>query len=244
MSCLKTLVLLVPCLFLLTCGIEEYYYLPQVPESGIRTDLNTGADINIQSNLLSQYYATGYTIFYKIYISSSDNDTITAILNNNSRILTDYNALFSYTDPTNTTSITSLTTFSGRGYYELELEGINISDTVLSKNGGTFNIKFQPIPGIKPFIEYNGKTYNLLRSNDRGTFNPKPPDRYFFSSDDLKDYANAIPTINADVSGQSGINEHAYASMYIVAVGQNPRNFTKLYGKPTHISIFKLPLLN
>jgi uncharacterized protein (DUF486 family) len=242
----KTLVIFALCLLtLLSCGINEYYYLPQVPENRIERTINTEARINIPSNLLNQvdHYATGYVIFYKIYISNAPTyDTITQILSNNSRIYSDYNALFPYTDPSNTTSITSLNTFSGRGFYELELEGTNIRNTVLSKSGGIFSIQFPPISGDIPYLEYNGNRYFLYRSNGEGKFTPKP-DRYFLSSSDLNDYANAIPTINADVSGQSGVSEFAYASMYIAAVGQDPRNFSRLYGKPTHISIFLMASL-
>jgi len=242
----KTLVIFSLCLLIfLSCGIDEYYYLPQIPESGIVRIFNTEAVIDVPTNLLNEvsHYATGYIIFYKIYISNSDKGTVIEIINNNSRISSDYNALYSYTDPSNATSIPSLNTFSNRGFYELELEGADIKSTALSKNGGTFKISFPPSVGIKPYLDYSGTAYSLYRSNGGGTFNPKP-DRYFFSSPDLNDYANAVSTINADVFGQSGVNEFAYASMYIVAVGQNPSNFSRLYGKPTHISVFKLPLLN
>lgn len=246
MNYLKTSVIFGLCFFLLTCGIDEYYYLPQVPEEGIRSTDNTFAEIRIPSNLLNDvsHYAIGYVIFYKIYTSDNDNKDV-SILKTYPRISTDYNGLYSYTDRTNPTSIPSLTTFSNRGFYEPELEGIDIGTTVLSKNGGTFSINFEERTGVEPYIEYNSNKYFLLRSNGEGKFNPKPDDnRYFFSTDDLKDFANATSTINADVSGQTGIPQNAFASMYIVAVGSNPRNFTRLYGKPTHISIFKLPPLN
>jgi len=253
MNCLKTTVILASCLFLLTCGIDEYYYLPKVPDSGVVTQSNTNAEVYIPSGLLNQvdHYATGYVIFYRIYISNLELNTVSDILNyTSSKIYSDYNSLLRYTDPSETTYITSLTTFSGKGFYELELEGIDIKSTVLSKSGGTFNIQFPTRPGDWPNIEYNENEYSLLRSNglkEGGTpFNPVPEDRYFFNSDDLRNYANAIPTINADVAGQQNdVNEqtNAYASMYIVAVGQNPTTFSKLYGKPTHISIFKLPSL-
>ena len=249
MNYLKTTVILLLCFFLLTCGIGEYYYLPQVPEEGIFLEMNTKADINIPSNLLNgvSHYATGYVIFYKIYTSDFNDNNIEMLIKNIPRIKADYDVLGTYTDRTNATSIPSLTTFSGRGFYELGLKEINIG-TVLSTNGGTFSINFQPITGVEPFIEYNGNKYILLRSNDNGKFNPIPVDRYFFSSDDLKNEDNASqksPTINADVlAGQSGIPQNAFVSMYIVTVGSNPGNFSKFYGKPTHISIFKLPPQN
>ncbi|WP_461254980.1 hypothetical protein [Treponema sp. R80B11-R83G3] len=245
MNYLKTSVIFGFCFFLLTCGIDEYYYIPQVPEEVITSEKNTKAVINIPPNLLNDvsHYATGYVIFYKIYTSNDDNDSI-EILKRFPRISSDYTGLSSYTDRTNATSIPSSTTFSGRGYYELD--GINIG-TVLSINGGSFSINFDPIPGVEPYIEYRGNKLILLRSNGEGKFNPEPEDRYFFSTDDLKDYEKSSqrnPTINADVSGESGIPQNAFVSMYIVAVGRHPRNFTRLYGKPTHISIFKLPQEN
>jgi len=248
MNCLKIPIILAICFFLFTCGIDEYYYLPQVPEEGITREVNTKADINIPSNLLNDddhYYATGYVIFYKIYTSDFDDNNISILIKNIPRIESDYNWLSTYTDRTNATSIPSLTTFSGRGFYELEFNG-NIG-TLLSTKSGSFSINFQPITGVEPFIEYNGKNFILLRSNGEGKFNPIPIDRYFFSSDDLKNYENSNqkrPDINADVSGQDGIPTNAFVAMYIAAVGKHPRNFTKLYGKPTHISIFKLPEVN
>jgi hypothetical protein len=245
MNCLKTPVIFILCFFLLTCGIDEYYYIPQVPEGGITTNFNTDAEIRIPSNLLNdvEHYAPVYIIFYKIYTSNDDSNNIN-ILRTYPRISSDYNALDSYTDPTKVTSIPSSTTFSNRGYYELELKDKDIN-TVISKKGGTFRINFHQIPGKEPvIIDENENNYILLRSNDRGKFNPKPENRYFFSSDDLKDYENSSqksPTINADVSGESGIPANAFVSMYIVAAGSNPKTFSKFYGKPTHISIFKLP---
>ena len=253
MKCLKTPVILATCFFLLTCGIDEYYYLPQLSEGRIKSEFNTYAEINIPSNFLGQaYYASGYTIFYRIYISNFESDyVVNDIINKNpsitnSNIYRDYYSLYPYTDPTNATSITSLTTFSSRGFYELELEDIDIRNTVLSKNGGTFIIQFPTRPGDKPYIKYNDIEHSLFRSDDKGVFSPKP-NKFFFNSDDLKNYSYVTPTVNADVSGlqsEVGTQTRAYASMYVVAVGQNPRNFTRLYGKPTHINVFLLPAMN
>jgi len=232
-------------LTLLSCGIEGSYYLPQISESSVGRVFNTAATVQVPAiDMTEHYYASNYVIFYKIYISSLDSNTIIDILNNNSRIASDYSALFPYIDPTSTSSIPSLNTFSGRGYYELELEGADIRKTILTTGGGLLNIQFKPIPGERPSVIFNAtREFILYRSNGGGTFNPKP-DRYFRGSSDLNDYTNAMPTINADVSAQSGTTEFAYVSMYIVAVGQNPDNFSRLYGKPTHINIFKLPPIN
>ena len=255
MKPLKTTVIHLLCFFLLTCGIDEYYYLPQLSENKITRQVNTYAEINIPPNMLdsvSFYYAKGYVIFYKIYTSNEDNNNVD-ILRTFPRISSDYNGLFPYTDPTNATNIPSLNTFSSRGFYELRLEEgvININKLLskeeISNNGGFFTINFQPTPGAWPTISYNGTNYKLFRSNGNGSFNTKPDDSrfgYFFSSEELRDYKNASqtsPNINGDVSGQSGNPPYAFVSMYIVAVGSNPSNINTLYGKPTHISIFKLP---
>jgi len=231
-------------LSLLSCGIDEILYLPQIRESNITRELTNKAFITIPPLTLD--YATGYVIYYKIYIISSEFGTVPELISNNSRISSDYNSLFSFTDPSNASAIPSLNTFKGKGFYELELEKSDIK-TLLSKNGGYVNIQFPLTDGEKPFI--NSTDNPIYRSTDGGAFNPKPSGlgyRYFFSSPEMNDYANATSTVNADVSGQSGVSEFAYTSMYIVPVGtqQSKGNFSRLYGKPTFISIFKLPNLN
>jgi len=242
----KPVIFILCILTLLSCGIDEYSYIPQVPEGNITRNLTDKADITLPS-LASISYATGYIIYYKIYIIGTVYGTVPELISNNSRISSDYNAFKSYIDPTNTSSIPSLNTFKSRGFYELELEKSNIRNTILTKSGGSFTIQFPLTDGEKPFI--NSSNNPIYRSTDGGTFNPKPTGpgyRYFFSSPEMNDYANATSTVNADVSGQSGISEFAYASMYIVAVGtnQDKGNFSRLYGKPTFISIFKLPNMN
>jgi len=242
----KTLVIFTLCfLTLLTCGIEEYSYLPQVPESAITTEFTSKATLDIPQ--LYESYATGYIIYYRIYIISSEFGTIPELINRNSKISSDYSAFKTYIDPINYTAIPSLNTFKGKGFYELELENSNIRNTVLSTSGAKFTIEFPLTDGEKPFI--NSPDNPIYRSTDGGTFNPKPTGagyRYFFSSPEMNDFANATSTVNADVSGQTGVSEFAYTSMYIVPVGtnQDKGNFSRLYGKPTFIGIFKLPRIN
>jgi hypothetical protein len=242
----KTLVIFTLCfLTLLSCGIDEYSYLPQVPENAITRELTNKVDVETLPSLASFVHLSArYVIYYKIYIISSEFGTYPELINNISRISSDYNTLRSYTDPSNASAIPSSNTFKGRGFYELELEKADIK-TVLS--AGPFFIQFPLADGIinKPHI--NDPDYPILRSTDGGAFNPKPTGagfRYFFSSPEMNDYANAIPTINADVSGQSGVSEFAYTLMYIVAVGTNQNNFSRIYGKPTFLNIFKLPNIN
>ena len=246
MKWLKKLAILLTFSLFLSCGIQENYYLPQVPDSYITKTLNTAAVLNIPS-INSYYFSRGYRIFYKIYISDF---TINAginpsdMVNINSALVSDYNNLEPVANPVNTTTITNANTFISRSYFELQLEGTNDISEVLTSAGGTVNIDFLYIPGIHPVLTINGKSYNLLRSTGEGTrtFSPVPEDRYFFSTLELNDYENAVSEINGDVArGRTGESDFAYVSMYIVAVGQDPVGFGRVYSKPTLINIFRLP---
>jgi len=248
MKWLKKLAILLTFSFFLSCGIQENYYLPQVPDSYIsRTDISA-AVLNIPS-IDSYSFSRGYRIFYRIYISDvtitgsigpSEMNTINSVLAN------DYNALLPIANPANTTSITNRNTFINRNYFELELEGRDLSE-VLTSAGGTVSINFSQIPGTHPVLTINGNDYFLLRSRGEGTriFSPKPEDRYFFSTPELNAYENAGASsdINGDVAGRVDASENAYVSMYIVAVGLDP-SFQRVYSKPTHINIFRLPPQN
>jgi len=227
--------------FLFTCGIEDIYFLPQVPEINIRTDFNTTATIYLPS-LSSYYYAQNYIIFYRIYISDRfESGTINtpSIRSTISPSLeSDFNAIYPNTDPTNTTSgIAANILFPGRYYFELELEGVDINN-ILTKNGGNISILFSNI-GDKLVLLFNGIEYPLKRSKKLIT--PKPSDKLFQNTTEINDFDNAKPINNADVSARLGVQGNAYASMYVVAAGMNPVAFTPIYSKPTHISVFRLP---
>jgi len=238
------LVFLAASVFLLTCGIEEYYYLPQVPEINIRTIFNTSATINLPS-LDSYYYAQNYRIFYRIYISGhNESGTIdTPSIRNtiSSTLASDFTAIEPNTDPTSTTAGTPANTlFTNRNYFELKLDGVDI-DNLLDENGGNVKISFPTIQGGIPVLSINdGPEIRLLRSNKLIT--PKPADKYFQNTSELNDPLNANANNNADVVARSGLSQrYAYVSMYIVASGTNPIAFTPIYSKPTHISVFRLP---
>jgi len=230
-------------MFLLTCGIEEYYYLPQVPEINIRTEFNTAATINLPS-LTGYYYAQNYSIYYRVYISGySEPGTInTSILRStiSSNLESDYNAIYPNTDPTSTTAGTPADTlFKNRNYYRLELDGVNISN-ILTTSGGNVSILFPTVQGGYPVLSINnGTEFRLYRSKD--LISPEP-DKYFRNRLELSDPEKAVSNINADVAGRTGLSQRfAYVSMYIVAEGTNQSVFTPIYSKPTHISVFKLP---
>jgi hypothetical protein len=207
----------------LTCGIDEYYYLPQVEVSNINARFYTEADIKIPPiSLALYYYATGYTIFYRIYISESEN-VPNDIRDINPTLASDLNAFLYVTDPTNA--------FRNRKYYVLSFAEKNNSD-MLPLTGGTLHINFSTSPGNPPYASLDNNT-NISLHRDRA-INVESPNLFFMNSLELRTSSG-----NVDVETHTG--EYAYVSMYIVAVGQNPENFSQIYSKPTHISIFKLP---
>ena len=246
---LKKLAILFLFSFFSSCGIQENYYLPQIPENNIRRTDNTAAVLNIPS-INSYYFSRGYRIFYRIYISNSLTsagiDTNNDRSNINSALVNDFNVFEPIANPANTTSITNRNTFINRSYFELELEGTTDIISVLTQAGGTVSIEFLQIPGMHPVLTINEKNYNLLRSTGEGTrtFSPLPEDRYFFSTPELNAYENAVSDVNGDVAGRSDASDYAYVSMYIVAMGNDPTNFTPVYSKPTLINIFRLPSKN
>jgi hypothetical protein len=230
-------------IFLLSCGVEEYYYLPQVPESNNQTELNTNATLNIPPIPDDYYYAGYYTIFYRIYVSnystqSSSSSEFSLISSN---LSSDYNYLLPITNPVNTSATVSVNTFKNRNFFELEFDGTD-NVTMLPKTGGTLVINFPTsIGGIPTASIDNGENINIIRSSK--LISPEPTnDLYFRNTAQLRDVANANNNKNADVAGRAGENmNYTYAAMYIVAVGTNPSNFTTVYSKPTFINVFRLP---
>ena len=223
----------------LSCGIDEYYYLPQVPEGNIIRHNNTEASIILPP--IDYYYATNYSIFYRIYISAhqaaGEIKTSSERSNISPALARDFDAFFSITDPAST-SLPSSNTFTNRNYFELEFEGEEINN-ILSISGRTLNIKFPTGTKYYPFVTLgDGREFYLRRS---GNLISPVPDRFFRNTSELSKYENAVQNINEDVEGRSNVSDYAYVSMYIVAVGYNNTQFNYIYSKPTHISIFRLP---
>jgi hypothetical protein len=231
----------------LACGLEEYYYLPQVPDFFITRTSNTEAVINIPS-IEQFYYSANYVIYYRIYVSGENiTSNITGELLNliSPDLARDFNAINPSTDPTNITATTSVNTlFRNRGFFELDLQNADINE-VLSKRGGNLRIWFPTAQGDFPTASFNnGPEIPLQRSRD--LISPLPTgDLSFRNTPELNDNANATTNVNADVAGRTGITQRfAYVSMYIVAAGLDPILFTSIHSKPTHINIFRLPDTN
>jgi len=231
MKRLKIPIIISAFFFLFSCGIEEYYYLPQVPEVNITRIFTDSATITIPP--LSEPYATGYYVYYRIYISdhySAGNITTPDEMKQiNASLTSDYNTFYPITNPANSTYITNVNTFGSRGYYALEFS----SDYTIPKSGGILEFEF-PAAGDLPIAKIANLNYNLLRIRQSAP----QPDRNFFYSTELNRIANS--SNNPDVARNTS-EGYAYVSMYIVAVGVNQENFSPIYSKPTHINIFRLP---
>jgi len=232
--------------FLLSCGLEQYYYLPQLSQDNIQLTSNNSAAVIIPS-IEQYYYATNYSIYYRIYIGNELNPNFNDKSSNyltsiNPSLNTDYNAIFPSTDPTNTTANTAINTlFKSRNYFELELNGVENGE-ILSKRGGTLRLEFPAVLTAENPASYavlnNGKPVAMRRSSQ--LFYPVP-DYTFNNSNDLSNQAYANANANADVASINANPQYfAYVSMYIAAVGTNAE-FSPIYSKPTHIGIFKLP---
>ncbi|MDR0732277.1 MAG: hypothetical protein LBF63_11455 [Treponema sp.] len=241
------LTLIVPALlFLHSCGIESYYYLPEVPAGNITTSTNQLASINLPS--ISVPYFTHFALYYRIYISYQQMADTGNLGDVNTTLNADYRYFTPYTDAGASTSINVASIMTNRNYQSLFFDtGSGISSDLLStRNGGTLRIEF-PLSGTSPYINYptsggSTGTARLIRSDGNGAYNPRP-DRSFLDSDSLKDPANISTTVNADVvdASGSGSTRYAYASVYIVSVGLNEQTYTPIFSIPSFVGIFRLP---
>ena len=248
---------------LLSCGLEEFYYIDYIPWSDYR---DTDATINLPSSSNDGYgppndYFDNFIIFYRIYISgeltSGRIDTSEMRNRINPTLDSDYNALYPYTDITSTSINTSNLeiTFSNRRYFLLTLINTNGSavniDSVLGSGslGGTLRILFDTNPGAQPTLTISGGTvYNLQRANQNANLGlyglNLQPDRRFLNHPELYNPANITNERNADVvaaASGSVTPIYTYVSMYIATRGTSlempPR---PIYSQPTFIGIFRL----
>jgi hypothetical protein len=229
--------ILILCVLFASCGIEDYYYLEPVPERNITTQLVSDATVNIPSIDKNSFpYAVGYRIYYRIYLSrelTSSPDNLRSI---NPSLSSDSNYFSNYTDISNSTVVTTSSTFSGRGYYEADYE--------IGLSGGILRIIFPDTNAIddNPRVNINNGGYESLRRSREISSTEIAISPNFVNTKELNSNANAVSARNADVSSIQNLEPlHAYASMYIVAIGYNQQTFSRIFSKPTFISVFKLP---
>ena len=247
----KQLIFLCPLFFLLSCGIEDYPYLYPVPQSNITTEMNSLARVRIPNNNISPPFSH-FAIFYRIYVSNIDELSPTSGIYSkiNPTLNTDYNVFFPYVDSSTQVNTNMDSLFARQGYKYLALEGIDINSELDSDIFG-YTIKFDFTSSKKPSLsieDSSGSTingpFNLFRSNDSGSFTPRP-NRYFVNSNELWNSNNINADYNADVVNFSGIADnvkhYTYVAMYIVAVGKNDTTYSFIYSTPSLIHVFQLP---
>jgi hypothetical protein len=231
-------------LFFFSCGIDAYYYLPEVPAGNITTSANQWADINLPGN--APPYFTHFVLYYRIYLSRESQANMGNLGSVNSSLDSDYRYFSSYTNAAASTSGVNVSSImSGRNYQPLFFEaGGVISNDLINTPGGSLRIEFPFAAGSDPFaiIYPGGGRAELRRSNGDGAFNPLP-DRSFFNSSQLRDPVNINSTTNADVVNAGGFGDppYAYAALYIAGAGVNEQSYTPIFSIPTFVGIFRLP---
>jgi hypothetical protein len=243
-AALFSLLFLLSCGLLLSCGIETYYYLPRVED--VSTSTNTYATIRLPDSSVIPPYFRNFTLYYRIYISGSNAGVSSyddvSLRSLNPTLYSDYSALLPYTSTTTVSTANMAVVLGNRGYYPLFFQtGSGYSSDILTTPGAQLSLSFQPSGTIlNPYL--SPSTY-LIRSNGGGAIT-LTPDRYFRYSGSGH-YGTINSTTNTDVvddTTSGSTKNYAYVSMYIVTTGLNEQTYTPIYSIPTFVGIFMLPL--
>ncbi|MCL2411374.1 MAG: hypothetical protein FWC97_06990 [Treponema sp.] len=237
---------------LTTCGIGQFFFIPQVPENRINhTEVNVRVHMDLPTIIAP---AIGYVIFYRIYLSdhftSADlRDSGPERILVNPALNADFNHFFPFVDPANQTNFPNLRTFELRNYFTLEWSVGAATNSLLP--AGTFYIDFSYIDGRHPTLQQVNSVgapispERVLLRYISSLFESEP-DRYFLHTPEMAEELDHPNRVNSDVVFPSAAADpatlrHAYVSMYIVAIGTNPIDFSTIMSKATHLGIFKLP---
>jgi len=246
---LAIIILFLSLLVFISCGLEDYPYIDNIPQSNITQEMNYRAIVRIPSTNTSAF--SRFIIFYRIYVSnrSEQSPTPGIFSTMNSVLAQDYNSIAPYIDSDTLVNTNMDTLFSGRQYKYLFLENHNIDDVLSDESsypsirGATLIFDFSS--SKNPTMTIGSSVYTLMRSNGNGAFNPLPPDRYFVNREDLWKSENINANTNADVVNMSGITESdlhfTYVAMFIAAAGINPNTWSYIYSTPSLIHVFELP---
>ena len=234
---IKTGLFILIILFLSNCGIYDYPFIYPVPIGTITGELNTNVYINTGTDNIGNQYFTHYIIFYKIYISDTDNSN--PIENINSVLASDYSRInnISGSQSIGGAAAYDLITRSLR-FSEISLEGTNI-DIFLSNASNNINIDF-----TRDFPSLSIDNINYYRLTRRHITSTSSNERYFLNNINQLRYDiinNITNGENRDVQDNtSATKTYSHALMYIMASGMNTQNFVPVYSSPTYIGIFRL----
>ena len=237
----KIFLLSIIIIFFLSCGIEDYVFLPPVPQGNVSTTFNSGATIALPSFDVTEFrYFRNFTIYYRIYISGISYPVVNEenMRDLNPSLSTHYGDFRRIIESDTPTTSSMGRLFNDRNYYSLTVENASIEDILSSRAmGKTITINFLSTnPQTIPHLVIDGQRYNLRRSNGGGLFRPVPEDRYFFNRSELYSSENMDVASNANATGE----RYTYVSMYIVSSGIDS-NFSPVYSLPAFINVFMLP---
>ncbi|MDR2522019.1 MAG: hypothetical protein LBC72_05670 [Spirochaetaceae bacterium] len=239
---------------LFSCGMEDYPYLPQVPPSNVTRTSPSTAAVNLPP--VSEANFLHFSFYYRIYVSdvqltsSIGESEMSGV---NSSLYSDFSYIKPYTQADNNLAANTGSIFSGRNFFEVEADGVDMAVLLNDSGGFTVNFDFSDTsPGRAPFIQKSGGgEYPLRRSSGSGLYNPLPNypeggfDGRFVNTAGLNAAANATTTVNRDVANKSSIAasspRYTYASLYVCTVGVNNTSLTPIFSAPTFVGAFLLP---
>ena len=200
----------------------------------------SSSSVNFSFPNTNESFSWNYRIYYRIYVSNVnyysswvDSYNFSSI---HPQLESDYNAIHTNEPSTSVTSTSQVASlFSSRKYSQLALDGTSIESELSSYN---VNGKSMSLGFGSPAALYTDYYAYPLRRNPSSS-NPKP-DYKFENSADLTDIANEQDNTDVEYNPSLGAGtKYAYASFYIIAVGNN--NGTEIYSRPAYLGTFKLP---
>ena len=231
-------------LLLLSCGLEDFPLIYPIPQSNIAQQMNNRSIVTIPDDNSGTTFSH-FAIFYRIYISNSDQaSTTSSVYPAISSVLdADHRAILPHIDSTTLLNQNMDAFFTNRGFQYLELQDHRIDDVLSSSILGA-RLEFDFPSRRAPTMTVGSTVYTLWRSDGRGAYNPQP-DRLFINDVDLWSSENLNEATNRDVADMPGIGSgdrrYIYVAMYIVGVGINVTTYSFIYSTPSLIHVFMLP---
>jgi len=202
-----------------SCGIENYIYL--APVSPPNQTSQDEIPVILPNGDQPDIFFSGYSIYYKIYTSTTQPPTTVITSSNfkdiNETMASDYSKIAPYLSADAVYSINMDAFFSGLNYYPL-----NIKDgTIVSLLNGT-NSFFSLQKTNEFVININSASYPLVRSVPN-----RPP--FVYSSEIAGNDVNLIDS-----------HTSAYALFFIFAFGVDEYG-ASIFSRPTMLGVLQLP---
>jgi len=227
-----------------SCGIDTYIYMEPISADSVTWDaLNKKISFTLPSGQIQNYF-NEYIVYYRIYFSSTDKESLTIGIGDLSgispQLYTDYYRINPYTTNSDSAPVLlqslfentmkySKLTFGEQVVTTSQLSIINSAETPLDKNSSgnlvviDFNLKASNI--IHPILSISGNNNRILRTEVQGLV----PSRDFIYSSNMA---------GEDVDGIS--NSYSYVAFYIVAKGTDDSGSLVL-STATFLGVLQIP---